>query len=166
MDGLISPSPAQTETESSMTLAMAKPATAIARNRRFSSDLPGSSPVSGWKGLAGGVLEAAVTRLGPGRITAWLGPAIGPGRFEVGPEVRERFLAFSHELDRYFALSPQRPGHFLADIYALARFRLQEAGVEAIYGGGWCTVSDPQRFYSYRRDGQTGRMASCIWLEP
>ena len=121
---------------------------------------------AGWRGLADGVLENTLRHFeNPSRVLVWLGPAIGPDRFEVGPEVRERFLTVSQALDRYFVLSPERPGHFMADIYGLARFRLQEAGVEAIYGGNWCTVSDPQRFYSYRRDGQTGRMASCIWLE-
>ncbi|WP_328188559.1 peptidoglycan editing factor PgeF [Marinobacter sp. OP 3.4] len=122
---------------------------------------------AGWRGLADGVLENTVAEFDqPSQVLAWLGPAIGPERFEVGPEVRERFLAFSRQLDPCFALSPDRPGHFLADIVGLARFRLQQAGVEAIHGGDWCTVSEPQRFFSYRRDGQTGRMASCIWLEP
>lgn len=121
---------------------------------------------AGWRGLADGVLENTVAEFGnPAEVLAWLGPAIGPERFEVGPEVRERFLSVSHRLDRCFTLSPERPGHFMADIVALARFRLQQAGVGAIHGGHWCTVNDDQSFFSYRRDGQTGRMASCIWLE-
>lgn len=122
---------------------------------------------AGWRGLADGVLAQTVRTFGtPGEVMAWLGPAIGPERFEVGPEVRERFITANPEVDRYFALSPEQPGHFMADLYGLARWQLQQAGVPAIYGGGFCTVSDPQRFFSYRRDGQTGRMASCIWLEP
>ncbi|MFC4260080.1 peptidoglycan editing factor PgeF [Marinobacter lacisalsi] len=122
---------------------------------------------AGWRGLADGVLENTLAHFEDlSQVLAWMGPAIGPDRFEVGPEVRERFLAFSRKLDSCFALSPERPGHFLADIYALARFRLQQAGVASIYGGGSCTVSEPEHFFSYRRDGQTGRMASCIWLEP
>lgn len=121
---------------------------------------------AGWRGLAGGVLENTVQQFDdPSQVMAWMGPAIGSERFEVGPEVREQFLSYSPELDSYFALSPDRPGHFLADIYGLARFRLGKAGVGSVYGGGWCTVSDSRRFFSYRRDGQTGRMASCIWLE-
>ena len=120
---------------------------------------------AGWRGLANGVLENTVRTFPESReVMAWLGPAIGPEQFEVGPEVREQFLADSREADRFFTLSPQRPGHFLADIYGLARFRLGRLGVTRIFGGGFCTVTESERFFSYRRDGQTGRMASCIWL--
>lgn len=120
---------------------------------------------AGWRGLAAGVLENAVGAFPvPEEVMAWLGPAIGPEQFEVGPEVREQFLADSADADRFFALSPHQPGHFLADICGLARFRLERAGVTRVFGGGFCTVTESQRFFSYRRDGQTGRMASCIWL--
>ena len=121
---------------------------------------------AGWRGLADGVLENTLkTFADPSQVIAWLGPAIGPDHFEVGPEVRERFLDVSDALDACFDLSPQRPGHFLADLVAIARYRLNEAGVAGVFGGGDCTFRDASRFYSYRRDGQTGRMASCIWLE-
>ncbi|MGM0571651.1 peptidoglycan editing factor PgeF [Marinobacter sp.] len=120
---------------------------------------------AGWRGLAAGILENTVRRFPvPEELMAWLGPAIGPEQFEVGPEVREQFLADSRDADRFFALSPAQPGHFMADIYGLARYRLERLGVTRVFGGGLCTVSEPQRFFSYRRDGQTGRMASCIWL--
>lgn len=122
---------------------------------------------AGWRGLADGVLENTLkTFATPREVIAWLGPAIGAAQFEVGPEVRERFLTFSRSLDACFALSPHRPGHFLADMVAIARHRLQHAGVQEIYGGQHCTFSDERTFFSYRREGQTGRMASCIWLEP
>ncbi|SET88856.1 peptidoglycan editing factor PgeF [Marinobacter segnicrescens] len=120
---------------------------------------------AGWRGLASGVLENTVQAFPvPEDVMAWLGPAIGPEQFEVGPEVREQFLADSREADPFFDLSPHQPGHFLADIYGLARFRLARVGVTRVFGGGFCTVTEAQRFFSYRRNGQTGRMASCIWL--
>jgi YfiH family protein len=122
---------------------------------------------AGWRGLAAGVLEATVHALpvAPDRLLAWLGPAIGPGAFEVGAEVREAFLAGGAGPETSLAFVPAaRKGHFYADIYRLARLRLQAAGVTAIFGGGFCTFSDSQRFYSYRRDGVTGRMASLINL--
>ena len=94
-----------------------------------------------------------------------MGPAIGPAAFEVGAEVRDAFLAADGSAAVLEAFTPaQRRGHYFADIYRLARLRLQAAGVAAIYGGGFCTVSDAARFYSYRRDGVTGRMASLIYL--
>lgn len=119
---------------------------------------------AGWRGLAGGVLENTISALGvpPEELLVWLGPAIGPEVFEVGPEVRDIFG--STAAAACFAPS-DRPGHYLADIYQLARLRLNNAGVTAIYGGGLCTVSDPIRFFSYRRDGQTGRFASLVWLD-
>jgi YfiH family protein len=118
---------------------------------------------AGWRGLCDGVLEATVrTFPEPAAVMAWLGPAIGPHAFEVGAEVRAAFMAQEEGAADAFVPSPNA-GRWLADIYALARRRLQQSGVTAIYGGGQCTVSDPARFFSYRREGQTGRMASVIW---
>lgn len=119
---------------------------------------------AGWRGLAAGVIEATVAALAtdPADLIAWLGPAIGPAAFEVGGEVRAMFIASQPESDADF-----RPGtgrKYLADLPGLARRRLAACGVTAIYGGGHCTVTDPARFFSYRRDGQTGRMAALIWL--
>ncbi len=120
---------------------------------------------AGWRGLAGGVLEQTVARLDrPAReLLAWLGPAIGPQAFEVGDEVRAAFTAQDGEAARCF--HPSARGRWLADLYGLARLRLQRAGVGDVHGGGMCTFSDAARFYSYRRDGVTGRMASLLWLE-
>ncbi len=120
---------------------------------------------AGWRGLAAGVLEAAFESLDaePGEVLVWLGPAIGPQAFEVGPEVREAFMQQLPETIEAFVPS-QNPGKFMADIYQLARLRLAARGVTAVYGGGFCTVTDP-RFYSYRRSPCTGRFASLIWLE-
>lgn len=122
---------------------------------------------AGWRGLAAGVLEATLTQLctlahcAPEQVQAWLGPCIGPRQFEVGLEVREAFaLAPSH----CFQAGVQ-PEKFLADLPALARWRLQSAGMTAsgLHGGAWCTVEDPSRFFSFRRDGVTGRLAAAIW---
>lgn len=120
---------------------------------------------AGWRGLAAGVLEATVAAMGrpPQRLLAWLGPAIGPEAFEVGGEVRQQFIATDPAAVACFRPSPQ--GRWLADLYALARQRLTRAGVEAVYGGGFCTVRQAELFFSYRRDGRTGRMATLIWLE-
>lgn len=118
---------------------------------------------AGWRGLAAGVLEAALEAMGPGEHLAWLGPAIGPAAFEVGPEVRNAFL--SYHPTAAAAFQETRPGHWLADLYGLARLRLAARGVDAVYGGGFCTFRDAERFYSYRRDGVTGRMATLIWRE-
>jgi YfiH family protein len=120
---------------------------------------------AGWRGLAAGVLEATVDALGvpPGQLLAWLGPAIGPDAFEVGAEVRESFIAEQAQAAAAFVARPN--GRWLADLYQLARLRLQAAGVSALYGGGFCTYADRARFYSFRRDRTTGRMASLIWLE-
>lgn len=120
---------------------------------------------AGWRGLAGGVLEATVDALGvaPAELLVWLGPSIGPQVFEVGPEVREAFLADHAEAERAFVPSANA-GKYMADIYALARIRLAAKGVTAVYGGDFCTFSDTERFYSYRRSSRTGRLASLIWL--
>lgn len=119
---------------------------------------------AGWRGLAAGVLETAVAELKspPDDILAWLGPAIGPAAFEVGEEVRAAFV--SRQADTTAAFQPARAGKYRADLYALARLRLAAMGITAVYGGGWCTHTDAQRFFSYRRDGITGRMATLIWL--
>jgi YfiH family protein len=117
---------------------------------------------AGWKGLAAGVLEATVLRLGPGRITAWLGPAIGPAAFEVGDEVRAAFV----DPDPGAAGCFRRvDGSLHADLYALARRRLFAAGVAEVHGGGQCTFTEADRFYSYRREGRTGRLATLVWRE-
>ncbi|HXE40620.1 MAG TPA: peptidoglycan editing factor PgeF [Azonexus sp.] len=120
---------------------------------------------AGWRGLLGGVLEATLGRMGvpAGEVLAWLGPAIGPVAFEVGDEVRAAFVAGDPEAARAFV--PHGAGKWLADIYCLARKRLQVAGVGSVSAGDWCTVSDAGRFFSYRRDGVTGRQASLIWLD-
>lgn len=120
---------------------------------------------AGWRGLSAGVLEATVNVLAaPGdEILAWLGPAIGPRSFEVGEEVYQAFVDQDAETAGSFVVS--KPGHWFADLYALARRRLASVGVTAVYGGGFCTFEDSERFYSFRRDGKTGRMASLIWLQ-
>ena len=126
---------------------------------------------AGWRGLLDGVLEATVAAMdvNPDQILAWMGPAIGPQAFEVGREVRDQYLAAAPATDKAlveacFLPSAASPGHYLADLYALARLRLRTVGVTAVFGGGYCTFSDSQRFFSYRRDGQTGRMASLILI--
>ena len=121
---------------------------------------------AGWRGLAAGVMERAVGALGvdPGQILAWLGPAIGPDAFEVGGEVRDQFLAVDPGAGQAFRAGAA--GRWLADLYTLARRRLEQVGVREVFGGGYCTYSDPGRFFSYRRDGVTGRMAGLIWLAP
>jgi len=118
---------------------------------------------AGWRGLCAGVLEETVACFAdkPENLLAWLGPAIGPDAFEVGPEVREAFMA--HDAAAESAFRPQGEKYF-ADIYQLARQRLASVGVEHIYGGEHCTFSQQDDFFSYRRDKTTGRMASFIWL--
>lgn len=120
---------------------------------------------AGWRGLADGVIETTVARLGvPAHsLMAYLGPAIGASRYEVGAEVREVFLARDTAAREAFA--PGRPGKYFADLYLLARQRLAKTGIMSVFGGGFCTYSEADRFYSYRRDGPTGRMASLIWIE-
>jgi YfiH family protein len=118
---------------------------------------------AGWRGLAAGVLEATVAAM-RGRaetLLAWLGPAAGPQAYEVDAEVRDAFLARDSQAEAAFL--PTRAGHWRIDLYLLARQRLASVGVDRVYGGGLCTISDAQRFYSYRRDPRSGRMASLIW---
>lgn len=121
---------------------------------------------AGWRGLAAGVLEATVAAMdcAPGALLAWLGPAIGPAAFEVGDEVRAAFVRRDAALEAAFAPAAQ-PDKWFGDLYAIARAKLAAVGVAAVYGGGRCTGSEPEHFYSYRRDGATGRMASLIWLD-
>jgi len=122
---------------------------------------------AGWRGLADGVIEATVARFGmpPGEVLCWMGPAIGPQAFEVGAQVRTRFLEQGGE-GTEAAFRPVAGGKWLADLYALATSRLRACGIDRVWGGGLCTYSDPERFFSYRRDGVTGRMASLIWIDP
>jgi YfiH family protein len=119
---------------------------------------------AGWRGLCAGVIEATISRMGiHGKdLLAWLGPAIGPRAYEVGMEVRDAFLHGHPEAAAAFL--PGRPGHCFADLYALARQRLGKTGIMSIHGGHFCTFTEDERFFSYRRDGETGRMASLIWL--
>ena len=119
---------------------------------------------AGWRGLVSGVIERSVAAMTvpPDSIMAYLGPAIGPAAFEVGDEVRFAFMA--HDPAAQQAFLPHGPGKWLADIYLLARQRLNALGVMRIYGGDFCTYSDKNRFFSYRRDGATGRMAALIWM--
>lgn len=120
---------------------------------------------AGWRGLAAGVIEATVEemRVPAGTLMAWLGPAIGPAHYEVGVEVREAFLA--HDAAAEHAFTPNRPGHWLLDLYAAARQRLAAYGVARVFGGGYCTYSDPARFPSWRRDRTRERIAAFVWLE-
>lgn len=120
---------------------------------------------AGWRGLAAGVIESTLTALQQpaSELLVWLGPAIGFSAFEVGEEVRQAFIA--EDVEASSAFKQNRPGHYLADIYSLARRRLQACGVQAIYGGDYCTFDDANHFYSYRRDGTTGRQASLVWFD-
>lgn len=119
---------------------------------------------AGWRGLAAGVIEATVAamRVPPPRLLAWLGPAIGPEAYEIGSEVRDAFLARSASAASAF--TPTRPGHWRLDLYAVARQRLASIGVARVSGGGFCTATDTERFFSYRRDKAEERMAAAIWL--
>ncbi len=126
---------------------------------------------AGWRGLAGGVLEATVESMlalgaSPASLHAWIGPGIGPDAFEVGDDVRQAFVGRDPGAAVHFRPRAGMPGKWLADLPSLAMHRLVAAGVSAIVPSGLCTVADPARFYSYRRDGQCGRMASLIWLAP
>ena len=119
---------------------------------------------AGWRGLCDGVLEATVKEMQVPAATlmAWLGPAIGPTAFEVGAEVRDAFMAKQAQSAAAFA--PGKDGKWIADLYQLARLRLNASGITRIYGGDQCTYSHAERYYSYRRDGVTGRMGTFIWL--
>lgn len=128
---------------------------------------------AGWRGLASGVLGATVAAMGApaDELVAWMGPAISGKHFEVGEDVRTAFLDTSpnnqrEQVTATFTLlqgAAAPSGKWLCDLYALARLRLASLGITEVTGGGWCTYEDTQRFYSYRRDGQTGRMAALIW---
>ena len=123
---------------------------------------------AGWRGLSAGVLESTVAWLSadgapPASLLAWLGPALGPASYEVGDAVRDTLLRTDPAAA--VAFQAKRPGHWLLDLYAAARLRLQRAGVTAVSGGDFCTLAEPERFFSHRRDGTTGRQATLIWLE-
>ena len=119
---------------------------------------------AGWRGLARGVLQATVARLAcdPSQLLAWLGPAIGPAAFEVGEEVRDIFVRADLEAVAAFERNPG--GRWQADLYTLAKFVLGSVGVQSVYGGAHCTYAGATDFFSYRRDGATGRMATMVWL--
>ena len=119
---------------------------------------------AGWRGLCAGVLENTIRAMqtAPEKTIAWLGPAIGPKVYEVGDEVRAAFVALDRAAEAAF--SPTRPGHWLLDLYAVARQRLRGCGIERVSGGSYCTYSDPERFHSYRRDRTSARMAALLWL--
>lgn len=121
---------------------------------------------AGWRGLAAGVLESTIRALAapPREVLAWLGPGIGPRAFEVGEDVREAFVSQDRQAESAFR--PRAAGKWLCDLFLLARQRLQALGMTDLYGGNLCTYSDPARFFSYRRDGMTGRMAALIWIAP
>lgn len=126
---------------------------------------------AGWRGLLAGVLENTLDKMLQSgaqeeHILAWLGPAIGPLQFEVGAEVQQQFVQHDALAVAAFKASKSQPDKFYGDIYQLARQRLHAAGVDSITGGDHCTVSQAEKFYSYRRDGITGRMASMIWMKP
>jgi len=120
---------------------------------------------AGWRGMAAGVRENTLAAMGVGaaHVLAWMGPAIGPDAFEVGPEVREAFLARDPGAEAAFR--DGRLGKHMADLYALARRRLEAAGVRSVHGGGFCTYHDAERFFSYRRSARSGRMGAFIWME-
>ncbi|MDT8363510.1 MAG: peptidoglycan editing factor PgeF [Nitrosomonas sp.] len=122
---------------------------------------------AGWRGLASGVIENTIREMRQyshsTQIIAWLGPAIGPQYFEVGEEVRSIFIQIDGQAENAFTAA-DRHGKYYADIFQLARQRLAHVGVNQVSGGGLCTFSDADRFYSYRRDGQTGRMAALLWM--
>ena len=120
---------------------------------------------AGWRGLSSGILEATVQAMNvpPSRLFAWLGPSIGPDHFEVGGEVREAFLAKDRGAEAAFLANAH--GRFMADLPELARRRLRNLGIERIYGGSDCTYANSARYFSHRRDGNTGRQVTLIWRE-
>ena len=121
---------------------------------------------AGWRGMAAGIIERTVESMGveADKLLAWMGPTIGPDAFEVGPEVREAFIAADSRASEAFVAG--KPGKYMADLYRLARRRLERAGVREVSGGGFCTFHEPQRFFSYRRVQKSGRMGTFIWIEP
>jgi len=121
---------------------------------------------AGWRGLANGVLENTVEAMqSPAHdLIAWLGPAAGPQAYEIGAEVFDAFVSQDENVASAFVAT--RPGHWRVDLYALARQRLAKLGIRRVDGGDLCTISDPQRFYSHRRDARTGRMATVVWMQP
>ena len=123
---------------------------------------------AGWRGLARGVIASCVARMArPSRdLLAWLGPAIGPASYEVGPEVRDACLAAAPGSEFAFEPSPRGTGRWLADLYGIATHQLVSLGIESVYGGGFCTFGDERRFFSHRRDGITGRLATLAWIRP
>ncbi|MDG4948855.1 peptidoglycan editing factor PgeF [Actinobacillus equuli subsp. haemolyticus] len=120
---------------------------------------------AGWRGLCDGVLENTVAEFAcsPTEICAWLGPAIGPTKFQVGKEVIEQFCAFDPQAEQAFVVDPTTSGKFLGNLYQIAQQRLRKLGITEISGGEDCTFTEPECFFSYRRNKQTGRMASLIW---
>ncbi|CAN5505180.1 peptidoglycan editing factor PgeF [soil metagenome] len=127
---------------------------------------------AGWRGLAAGVIEATVARLTSAaschasELHVWLGACIGPERFQVGADVLAAFTDNAAHAERVSRFKPDSAGKWLADLPGLARDRLEALGIYRIHGGSWCTVTDESRFFSYRRDGTTGRMAASIWIRP
>jgi YfiH family protein len=121
---------------------------------------------AGWRGLLNGVLPAAVAAIGrpPAELLAWLGPAIGQAAYEVGAEVREAFVARAPAAEMRF--DPNLQGRWQADLYGLARDALAAAGVRSVHGGGYCTYTEAERFFSHRRQAPCGRMATLVWIEP
>jgi polyphenol oxidase len=120
---------------------------------------------AGWRGLSAGVIEGTVRAMNvpARRLLAYLGPAIGPAAYEVGTDLREAFV--SRDANAACAFAPADDGKWMADLFTLARQRLASAGVAQVFGGSLCTASNPARFFSYRRDGTTGRMAALVWLD-
>ncbi|MGO1298913.1 MAG: peptidoglycan editing factor PgeF [Vibrio sp.] len=118
---------------------------------------------AGWRGLAGGIIENALAQI-QGEALVWLGPAIGPDAFEVGADVIEAFTQVHPQTQSAF--TPQANGKWLADMEKITRIRLHALGVDNVYSSKLCTYQDPKQFYSYRRDGVTGRQASFIWIQP
>jgi YfiH family protein len=119
---------------------------------------------AGWRGLQAGVIKNTLLAMKCSQISVWLGPAIGPDNFEVGDDVLNAFVTQIPKAENAF--NAKSPGKWLANIYQLARLQLAELGIDQVFGGEYCTFADPQRFYSYRRDGAaTGRMASLIWRD-
>jgi YfiH family protein len=118
---------------------------------------------AGWRGLLAGILSNTLSAMQTNNVLVWLGPAIGPNCFEVGAEVREAFVQKNARFAAAF--TAHGPTQYLADIYQLARIELMSVGVTKLYGGNFCTVTDQERFFSYRRDRQTGRMATLIWRD-